>query len=64
MGKLKELQTFIKENLFRYTDDFIEELTTNFDISKKDIIVSAENNQITLYMPIGNVTLSIEMVTE
>lgn len=64
MGKFKELETFIKENLFRYTDDFIEELTTNFDISKKDIIVSAENNQITLYMPIGNVTLSIEMVTE
>lgn len=64
MGKLKELQAFIKENLFRYTDDFIEKLTTNFDISKENIIVSAENNQITLYMPIGNVTLSIEMVTE
>lgn len=61
MGKFKELDSFVRDKLFSYTDDFITDLLKEFGLEKKDVSVTAVNNDffITLYTPIGKIELSI-----
>lgn len=63
MGKVKELDSFIRDKLFSYTDDFITDLLKEFELEKKDISVTAVNNDffIELHTPIGKIELSINV---